>query len=121
MKSQDAGYRSSAVDQRGRARNPFGVMDVPDPDDQEVLEFAAGATLAGTSDEENAETWTAPGGRDQYDAIEGNWSSRWNGGADPTIAGDAPNKWKQGQAEVKAAGDRLFFSCSTGTMACAEG
>ena len=48
------------------------------------------------------------GDRDQYDAIEGNWSSRWNGGADPTIPGDAANKWKQGQA-VKAAGDRLYF------------
>jgi hypothetical protein len=51
----------------------------------------------------------APSDCDQYDAIEGKWSSRWNGGADPTIPGDAANKWKQGEAEAKAAGDRLYL------------
>ena len=90
-----------------RTRNPFDVLDVPDPNDQEVQEFATGAKLAGTSDDENAKPWTAA--TDQYGAIEGSWSSRWNGGADPTIPGDAANKWKQGQAEVKAAGDRLYL------------
>ena len=60
-------------------------MDVPNPNDQEVLEFAARAKLAGTSDDENAKAWAAPSDCDQYDAIEGKWSSRWNGGADPTI------------------------------------
>ena len=84
-------------------------MDVPNPNDQEVLEFATDAKLAGTSDDENAKTWTAPSDRAQYGAIEGNWSSRWNGGADPTIPGDAANKWKQGQAEVKTADDRVYL------------
>ena len=109
MKPQDAGNRSSSVDDRLRTRNPFDVMDVPNPDDHEVLEFAAGAKLAGTSDDENAKAWTASSDRDRYHAIEGNWSGRWNGGADPTIPGDAANKWKQGQAKVKAAGDRLYL------------
>ena len=109
MKPQDAGNRSGSVDQGGRTRNPFGVMDVPNPNDQEVLEFAARAKLAGTSDDENAKAWAAPSDCDQYDAIEGKWSSRWNGGADPTIPGDAANKWKQGEAEAKAAGDRLYL------------
>jgi len=89
-------------------RNPFGVMDVPTPNDQRVLEFAAGTTLAGTSDDENAGGW-ATGDRRQDDTLEGHWSSRWNGGADPTIPGDAPDKWKQGRAEVKTAGDRLYL------------
>ena len=31
------------------------------------------------------------------------------GAAPPTIRGDAANKWKQSQAEVKAAGDRLYL------------
>jgi hypothetical protein len=109
MKPQDAGNWSISVDPRRRTRNPFDVMDVPNPNDQEVLEFATGAKLAGTSDDENENAWTAPSDRDQYDAIEGNWSSRWNGGADPTIPGDAANKWKQGNAEVKAAGDHLYL------------
>jgi hypothetical protein len=88
-------------------------MDVPNPDDREVLEFAASAKLAGTSDDENARVWAGiwavPSDCDQRGAIEGNWSSRWNGGADPTIPGDVAKRWKQGRAEVKAAGDRLYF------------
>jgi hypothetical protein len=84
-------------------------MDVPNPNDEEVLEFTIGVKLAGTSDDENAKEWTAPRDRDQYSTIEGNWSGRWNGGADPTIPGDAANEWKQGQAEVKAVGDRLYL------------
>jgi hypothetical protein len=109
MKPQDAGNPSSSVDQHRRTRNPFGVMDVPHPNGEEVLEFAIIARLAGTSDDENAKAWTAPSGRDQYGAVEGKWSSRWNGGADPAIPGDAANKWKQGQAEVRAVGDRLYL------------
>ena len=84
-------------------------MDVPDPNDPEVLEFATGAKLAGTSDDDNAKTWTGGSDGEPNSAIEGNWSSRWNGGADPTIPGDAASKWKQGRAEVKAAGDRLYL------------
>jgi len=109
MKPQDAANRSSSVDERRPTRNPFDVMDVPNPNDQEVLGFAACAKLSGTADDENAKAWTAPCDRDQYGEIEGNWCSRWNGGADPTIPGDAANKWKQGQAEVKAAADRLYL------------
>ena len=109
MKLRDAGDRTNSVGQGRRTRNPFDVMDVPNPNDQEVLEFASGAKLAGTSDDENAKAWTASSDRDQYGAIEGNWSSRWNGGADPTIPADAADKWKQGQAEVKVAGDRLYL------------
>ncbi|WP_192244823.1 hypothetical protein [Mesorhizobium silamurunense] len=88
-------------------RNPFDVMDVPNPGDQEVMDFAAGATLSGSADDENAKAWSATGG--QNDSIEGNWASRWNGGADPTIAGDAKDKWKQGQAEVRTVGERVYL------------
>jgi hypothetical protein len=84
-------------------------MDVPDPDDRATLEFAAGAELAGASDDDNARAWTTPSDRAQYGAIEGHWSSRWNGGADPTIPGDTRDKWKQGQAEVRAADDRVYI------------
>ena len=83
-------------------------MDVPDPNDREVMEFAASATLEGTIDDANATAWGA-GGADPHDAIEGSWSSRWNGGADPTIPGDAADKWKQGQAEVRTVGERVYF------------
>ena len=109
MKPQTAGNRNSSVDQSRGRRNPFDVMDVPTPNDQEVLEFAASAKLAGTSDDDNAKVWTTPSGHNEYGAIEGNWSSRWNGGADPTIAGDAASKWKQGQAEARATNDPVYL------------
>src|SRR5262249_32580700 len=109
MRPREAEDQRSSMDERHRTRNPFGVMDVPDPNDQEVLEFASGAALAGSSDDENAAPWALSRGRDHHGTIEGDWSSRWNGGADPTIPGDAATKWKQGLAEVKAAGDRLYL------------
>jgi hypothetical protein len=90
-----------------RIRNPFGVMDVPDPNDQEVMQFAGVATLEGSSDDENAAAWGTAGRTTRYDTIEGDWSSRWNGGADPTIAGDAADKWKQGRAKARIIGEYL--------------
>jgi hypothetical protein len=89
-------------------QNPFGVMDVPAPEDQAVLEFAATATLDGAATDQNAQLWSVPAGRAENGTIEGAWSSRWNGGADPTIPGDAPNKWKPGSAEVKSVGARVY-------------
>ena len=107
MNQQTARNQDSIVDQVDRVRNPFGVMDIPNPDDQKALQFAAVAKLAGTSDDENAAAWATQSGRD-HDTFEGHWSSRWNGGADPTIPGDAENKWKQGGAEVKTSDDRVY-------------
>jgi hypothetical protein len=90
-------------------RNPFGVVDVPEPDDRAVLEFAADAELAGGGDDDNASAWADSGDRSDGDTIEGTWSSRWNGGADPTIAGDSEDKWKQGQGELRITADRVFL------------
>ena len=89
-------------------RNPFGVMDVPDPNDREVTEFSATAKLDGAAQDDNAAAWASAGGN-PGGSIDGAWSSRWNGGADPTVPGDAPDKWKQGEAEVKAVGGRVYL------------
>jgi hypothetical protein len=98
-------------------RNPFGVMDVPDPNDQAVMQFADSARLDGSSDDANAAAWaTRAGEASQPNSIEGSWSSRWNGAADPTIAGDAADKWKAGGGQAKLAGDRvyLYFEWNSG-------
>jgi hypothetical protein len=89
-------------------RNPFGVMDVPDPNDGEVTQFAATAPLEGSADDANAAAWSATENNGRA-TIEGDWSSRWNGGADPTIPGDAADKWKTGPAEARVAGDRVYL------------
>ena len=98
-------------------RNPFGVMDVPDPNDQAVMQFAASTTLDGYPDDANAAAWaTGVGAAGQLHPIEGDWSSRWNGAADPTISGDAADKWKAGRGRAKLANDRvyLFFEWNSG-------
>src|SRR5436305_1240802 len=66
-------------------RNPFGTMDVPEPGDSEVMDYAATATLAGDAADDNAAQWAS---FPVPDPLDGTWASRWNGGADPTIAGD---------------------------------
>jgi hypothetical protein len=91
------------------ARNPFGVMDVPNPYDAGVLEFAGSAALDGTADDTNAQAWGGQRERSRELGIEGLWQSRWNGGADPTIPGDSADKWKQGTGELKIVGDRVYL------------
>jgi hypothetical protein len=93
----------------GTTRNPFGVMDVPDPDDADVARFAGSATLDGSAADDNAKAWSPVDSFGEQHTIVGNWSSRWNGGADPTIAGDTANKWKQGRGEARLVGDRLYL------------
>jgi hypothetical protein len=90
-------------------KNPFGVLDVPDPNDEEVMQFAARATLQESADDENATAWSTVDSSGEHHTIEGNWSSRWNGGADPTIPGDAANKWKQGRAEARITAERVYL------------
>ena len=109
MKSESEAKRNVAPEKCLGIRNPFGVMDVPDPNDEEVTRFAGSATLEEFADDENAKAWSTADNSGQYDTIEGNWSSRWNGGADPTIPGDAANKWKQGRAEARIAGERVYL------------
>jgi hypothetical protein len=88
-------------------RNPFGTMDVPGPGDAEVMHFAITAALAGDEADGNAADWAPVPA--SSDPLEGAWASRWNGGADPTIAGDTPDAWKQGRAEIRAAGSRVYL------------
>jgi hypothetical protein len=83
-------------------------MDVPEPDGADVVAFASTATLGGLPDDANAAAW-ANGDGAASDTIHGLWRSRWNGGADPTVVGDAPDKWKQGCSEARSVGDRVYL------------
>jgi hypothetical protein len=99
------------------ARNPFGVEDAPDPDGSDVREFAADARLDGAATDPNARAWNHVREGERRDTIAGEWSSRWNGGVDGTIAGDTQQAWKQGKAELKIEGDRVYllFDWADGT------
>jgi hypothetical protein len=88
--------------------NPFGVMDVPDVFDREVIAFAESTSLEGATDDDNARPW--PADTDEpFDTIDGRWQSRWKGAADPTIPGDSADTWKQGAGELKRVGDRIYL------------
>ena len=88
-------------------RNPFGTMDVPSPGDCEVMHYAITATLAGDAADANAAHWAnIPA---LSDLLEGAWASRWNGGADPTMAGDTADQWKPGRAEIRVVGERIYL------------
>jgi hypothetical protein len=85
-----------------KARNPFGVKDVPDPDGDDVKTFAEGVKLSGGADDDNAKVWTDNTVKGTAKTIDGEWSSRWN-------AGSAGTEWIAGSAEVKSAGDRIYI------------
>ncbi|MCA6113610.1 hypothetical protein J6524_01515 [Bradyrhizobium sp. WSM 1738] len=90
-------------------RNPFSVMDVPYPDDNDVMQFARNTMPEESASDENALQWSAGNSSYPHGTIEGQWSSRWKGAADPTILGDTPDKWKQGQGEARIVGERVYL------------
>ena len=108
MKSENT--RPNLVADSGSVRrNPFGVMDVPHPDDDDVMRFARDTVLEESAADENAAPWSAGTCSHRQGSIDGEWSSRWKGTADPTIAGDTPAKWKQGRGEARTVGERVYL------------
>jgi hypothetical protein len=107
---QPENTRLNLVSGNGPAtRNPFGVMDVPHPNDDGVMQYARITMPEESATDENAKPWSAGDASYPHGTIEGKWSSRWNGAADPTIPGDAPNKWKQGRGEARIVEDRVYL------------
>ena len=92
-----------------RIRNPFGVLDVPDPNDQAVEAFALATKLGEVDKDQNSPDWSDIVRDAAFPSLEGAWASRWNGGADPTIPGDAKEAWKTGVGEVKLADGRIYL------------
>lgn len=108
MKSEHA--KPYVVSDNGPARrNPFGVMDVPHPDDDGVMQFARNTVPEESATDENARQWSTQDNSSPHGTIEGQWSSRWKGAADPTIPGDTPDKWKQGQGAARIVGERVYL------------
>jgi hypothetical protein len=101
--------RSVVFESDPAIRNPFRVMDVPNPNDDDVTNYARNTVPEESAADENANPWSAQDNSYQHGTIEGQWSSRWKGATDPTIPGDAPDKWKQGQGEARIVGDRVYL------------
>jgi hypothetical protein len=110
MKSEGEEFPGGTFDYRSGVRNPFGVMDVPGlSNHEEVAAYAAAALIDGSAVDQNAPAWSTAGAQDRHSGIEGLWSSRWNGGVDGAIPGDATDRWKQGRAEVRTAGEHVYL------------
>jgi hypothetical protein len=107
MKSENAKLYV-ASDHDPARRNPFGVMDVPHPEDDDVMQFARDTMPEQSATDENARPWST-GDSNPHGSIDGQWSSRWKGAADPTIPGDTPDNWKQGQGEARTVGERVYL------------
>ena len=107
MKSENAKLYVASDNDAAR-RNPFGVMDVPHPEDDDVMQFARNTAPEESATDENARPWGAGDGY-PHGSIEGQWSSRWKGAADPTIPGDTPDNWKRGRGEAKIVGERIYL------------
>jgi hypothetical protein len=84
-----------------QVRNPFGVLDVPDPSGADVQAFAHGKAFTASPQDANAAAW-APRAPLEARSIEGDWFSRWNGGT----LGLA---WKHGTARVQKVGTRVYL------------
>jgi hypothetical protein len=108
MKSENA-KRNVVSENDAAIRNPFGVMDVPHPNDDDVTQFARNTAPEESATDENAKPWSAGDNSYPRGTIEGQWSSRWKGAADPTIPGDRPDQWKQGQGEARIVGGRVYL------------
>ena len=104
-------HHGSDQDRLGGVQIRSAYRTFPSPRVMRSLAFAAIVTLDGSTEDENASRLgkrKRPGSEHESE-IEGLWSSRWNGGADPTIPGDATRPWKHGKAELKTAGDRVYL------------
>jgi hypothetical protein len=87
---------------QGKARNPFNVEDVPDPDGEDVKAFAAKIALPGAANDPNAVQWAEKATSGTANSLDGEWSSRWN-------RNRAPEDWFTGTAKVKSVGDRVYI------------
>lgn len=77
----------------GTARNPFGVVDVPDP--KNLKEFAAQVKLLGEAKDKNAQKWVKKETAGKTGELEGEWRGRWEGGS--------------GTAQIKVVNDRVYI------------
>jgi hypothetical protein len=93
-----------------KTRNPFQLQDVPDPDGDDVKAFAAKVKLAGDARDANAAQWVEKATAGKAKSLDGEWSSRWNGGS-------SGENWTSGTATVKTVGGRVYilYKDQTGT------
>lgn len=82
-----------------KPRNPFGVKDVVDPDDNRLQNLAETVKLLGDDKDPNAEQWVKEATAGKKGSLDGQWFDRWG----PTL-----NNYGTG-TEIKVVGDRVYM------------
>lgn len=96
-----ASLGTAKVAKAEKPRNPFGVQDIPDPDGEDVQQFAARFLLGGAKDP-NAEQWVKDETQGKKGSLEGEWFDRWNSPGSDWNYGKGPSK-------IKVVGNRVFI------------
>ena len=91
--------RSAATAEDEKTRNPFGVKDIQDPDDQTVQDLAEKVRLSGDDKDANAEQWVKEETSGKKGSLEGKWFDRW---------GSMLTNYGTG-TEIKVVGDRVYM------------
>ena len=81
--------------------NAFDVMDVPDPDGEDVQAFAAEARLKCDGRDANAKPWSDVVVDLPDTCLEGAWGGRWRRTHERT--------WNYGRADVSVQGERVYI------------
>lgn len=61
MSQESSNDQSAGAKERNITRNPFGVIDVPDPNGPDVADFAANTDPVGLAADANAQSWQGDG------------------------------------------------------------
>lgn len=85
-------------------RNPFGLVDIDVPIDDNLRLQAKSVKLPGGDDDPNAKPWPDNVTDDDPMKLNGMWASRWN---------NRGETWSLCKAKVSKQGDRLFIHCFT--------
>jgi predicted Ser/Thr protein kinase len=100
-REQGGGFEKAA-----KARNPFGVTDVddPEPDGAEVQTFVSKTKLKGGADDANAGQWVVRPTKGDSKSLDGEWYGRWRR---PHL--DEDWNYCKGTAQIKTVGERVYI------------
>lgn len=86
-----------------KARNPFGVKNIEDPDGEDVFELKKSVVLKGDADDANAEQWVKDPTEGKKGSLEGEWFERWNS--------NGAESWSTGKSttQIKVVDDRVYM------------
>jgi uncharacterized protein (TIGR03067 family) len=87
---------------RAKLRNPFGVLDVEEPDGADVRAFGKRRGLPGGPDDANAEAWVTRATKGEPGSLDGEWLGREK---------DEEAGWEycKDRVQIKSGGDRVFI------------